>query len=468
MPKPPGIMYQGESPSKRRMANSTTPDMTIVKDEYIKQEFTPSPHMLDHAYVTPQSQIITQTPASAPSVKRKLNLETSNFNVVPLSHKHEFKTPQPKRQKKAAMLRKPRYDTSLSLLTKKFSELLQNSPNGVVDLNKASLDLQVQKRRIYDITNVLEGIGLLEKKSKNNIQWKGGADNGKFFNLKRKLKLLEDRENLLDKQLEMAEKELRKLGNDKFGYVSYNDLRSLLKMRHKTVMAIKAPPNTQLSVPTGDESNLAERFKIRMKSTDGPIEVFLCPEPPSPTKQPIETTRPAEPPMDPLLKGFSPGNGLFELVASPPVPQLDSPAMPHLNAVGRRPISSQLCRSLSFVKDEFETASVPAREETSTATFGGSLPPCTVQLDPRLESPREVAGLGGVRTPFKVAYFNDSPLGGLRGLGGQNCAGSSNVMDPFFCSEPFVSLEPLMQPEYNFSLDTAEGLADLFDFSDIL
>ena len=33
---------------------------------------------------------------------------------------------------------------------------------------------QVQKRRIYDITNVLEGINLIEKKSKNNIQWKGG------------------------------------------------------------------------------------------------------------------------------------------------------------------------------------------------------------------------------------------------------------------------------------------------------
>jgi len=30
----------------------------------------------------------------------------------------------------------------------------------------------VQKRRIYDITNVLEGIGIIEKRSKNNIQWK--------------------------------------------------------------------------------------------------------------------------------------------------------------------------------------------------------------------------------------------------------------------------------------------------------
>ncbi|BFG34883.1 hypothetical protein CerSpe_211580 [Prunus speciosa] len=34
--------------------------------------------------------------------------------------------------------------------------------------------LEVQKRRIYNIyiTNVLEGIGLIEKKLKNRIQWK--------------------------------------------------------------------------------------------------------------------------------------------------------------------------------------------------------------------------------------------------------------------------------------------------------
>ena len=42
----------------------------------------------------------------------------------------------------------------------------------VVDLNKASEVLEVQKRRIYDITNVLEGINLIQKKSKNNIQWR--------------------------------------------------------------------------------------------------------------------------------------------------------------------------------------------------------------------------------------------------------------------------------------------------------
>lgn len=38
--------------------------------------------------------------------------------------------------------------------------------------------LQVQKRRIYDITNVLEGVGLIEKKSKNNIIWKPAMPSG--------------------------------------------------------------------------------------------------------------------------------------------------------------------------------------------------------------------------------------------------------------------------------------------------
>lgn len=55
--------------------------------------------------------------------------------------------------------------------------------------------------------------------------------------------------------------------------MSYNDLRSIPKMRNKTVMAIKAPPNTQLSVPTWDEGSGSARYSIQMKSSDGPIEV---------------------------------------------------------------------------------------------------------------------------------------------------------------------------------------------------
>lgn len=57
-------------------------------------------------------------------------------------------------------------------MTRKFVQLLRESPSGILDLNFAAAQLEVQKRRIYDITNVLEGVGLIEKNSKNNVKWR--------------------------------------------------------------------------------------------------------------------------------------------------------------------------------------------------------------------------------------------------------------------------------------------------------
>ena len=56
------------------------------------------------------------------------------------------------------------------MLTTKFLELLKESNDGTVDLNMAVKILDVQKRRIYDITNVLEGIGYIKKFQKNKIK----------------------------------------------------------------------------------------------------------------------------------------------------------------------------------------------------------------------------------------------------------------------------------------------------------
>ena len=58
----------------------------------------------------------------------------------------------------------------------RFVNLLQEAEDGILDLKVAADTLNVrQKRRIYDITNVLEGIGLIEKRNKNCIKWKGAV-----------------------------------------------------------------------------------------------------------------------------------------------------------------------------------------------------------------------------------------------------------------------------------------------------
>ncbi|PVD32506.1 hypothetical protein C0Q70_07945 [Pomacea canaliculata] len=59
----------------------------------------------------------------------------------------------------------------------------------------------------------------------------------------------------------------------KEAYVTYQDIRSLSSLDDQTVIAIKAPPETRLEVPDPTES-----IQIWLKSTRGPIEVFLCPE----------------------------------------------------------------------------------------------------------------------------------------------------------------------------------------------
>lgn len=71
---------------------------------------------------------------------------------------------------------KSRAEHSLGELTRRFITIIKDSsPQLSVDLNEATELLGVPKRRIYDITNVLEGIGLIDKSSKNKIVWRNGA-----------------------------------------------------------------------------------------------------------------------------------------------------------------------------------------------------------------------------------------------------------------------------------------------------
>ncbi|RUS72376.1 hypothetical protein EGW08_019856 [Elysia chlorotica] len=213
-----------------------------------------------------------------------------------------FKTPRPYKRRKSlaespkgarSPLEKTRYDTSLGLLTKKFVGLLRSAPDGVVDLNKASEVLEVQKRRIYDITNVLEGINLIQKKSKNNIQWRGAANtftasgepsipqvtqiSTASVDLHSDMADLRSKENVLDKLIANTTRQLRNMTEDsenaRLAYVTYQDIRSLGSLKEQTVIAIKAPPETRLEVPD-PENNI----QIWLKSSKGPIDVFLCPD----------------------------------------------------------------------------------------------------------------------------------------------------------------------------------------------
>jgi len=85
----------------------------------------------------------------------------------------EFSEDSQGSRKDGPLGKRTRKENGLVTLTIKFIDLLKSAPNQTLDLNEAMAELNVQKRRIYDITNVLEGIKLITKECKNNIRWNG-------------------------------------------------------------------------------------------------------------------------------------------------------------------------------------------------------------------------------------------------------------------------------------------------------
>ncbi|KAL5557899.1 hypothetical protein UlMin_034110 [Ulmus minor] len=180
-----------------------------------------------------------------------------------------------------------RYDSSLGLLTKKFVRLIQEAENGTIDLNQTANLLEVQKRRIYDITNVLEGIGLIEKTSKNHIRWKGYDGlvprelDDQVSRLKTEVEGLYLKEYELDEAIRNRQELLSALEESenfqKNLFLTEEDITRIPCLQNKTLIAIKAPPASYIEVPDPDEdiSFPQRQYKMIIRSTRGPIDLYL-------------------------------------------------------------------------------------------------------------------------------------------------------------------------------------------------
>ncbi|KAI6227502.1 E2F-TDP domain-containing protein [Aphelenchoides fujianensis] len=179
-----------------------------------------------------------------------------------------------------------RTEKSLGTLTKRFIKFLQESPAGNIDINSAADKLNVsQKRRIYDITNVLEGIGLIEKKSKNLIMWKGGqlrkpggeidlkpADERKLMDIKHDLTDLEREERLLDTHLKWIKQSMRNVCEDmdiyRYAFVLKEEAASAFE--NERLLLLQAPPGTDIQVGQPAINLDDVRYSLKAKSHSGP------------------------------------------------------------------------------------------------------------------------------------------------------------------------------------------------------
>lgn len=180
-------------------------------------------------------------------------------------------------------------ENSLGQLTKNFLQYIKKRGRVNININDLVKDLKVKKRRIYDITNVLQGIGYIEKNGKNEIIWKKNITNQKIDNendspedyksnyddLKNELKKLKTEDAEIEVILNKFKDEFnilsRKQDFAKYGYITFNDISNLSKNEDLDFIIIKATKGTVINVIDDEESKKAYS-KIKMQMENGKIK----------------------------------------------------------------------------------------------------------------------------------------------------------------------------------------------------
>ena len=156
-------------------------------------------------------------------------------------------------------------ENSLGKLTKDFINYIKTEGRKSININDLVNKLGVKKRRIYDITNVLQGIEYLQKSGKNEIIWTKTITNKskakkkpslikKNNNNKQKLNKeeLEKEKKELDDDIEKFKAEFNSIAKkgefEEYGYITLDDIKNLSINKKVDLVVIKATKGTVMNV----------------------------------------------------------------------------------------------------------------------------------------------------------------------------------------------------------------------------
>ncbi|KAK3567517.1 hypothetical protein QTP86_019936 [Hemibagrus guttatus] len=329
-----------------------------------------------------------------------------------------------------------------------------------------------QKRRIYDITNVLEGIGLIEKKTKNTIQWKGESSGcqpqeilEQVEHLKVQITELERQERELDMQKACLQQSIKHLQEDPnssrypflssiysftshtYNYVTHEDICDVFS--GDTLLAVMAPAGTQLEVPVPEVSqNGQKRYQVNLRSHSTPIQVLLINR---------ETCG-----SRPVVFSVPPPDDVCAMPTPPSTPA----------SLQKYPITSESC---SLDHSQLKSP-LPEHQLTPLST------PPDFHMECHSESPGTQCLL--MPEPLVEPETSAQPHGDLVGQDMQAMLdvgnllrlntvdqmkeereGVADLIDELMSSDvfPLLRLSPNHGVDYNFNLDDSEGVCDLFD-----
>mmetsp|Transcript_22869 Transcript_22869/g.47702 ORF Transcript_22869/g.47702 Transcript_22869/m.47702 type:complete len:670 (-) Transcript_22869:1485-3494(-) len=460
-------------------------DHVTMDDDWIPspcRSSFPSPlsantHASNLGFTTPPSRSAGKTPTGAsPSSGGEQFSVGSSFRRSSPSSVLSQGTP-------SSSLGHSRFDSSLGQLTKKFVHLLRRSSNNRLDLNRAAQDLGVQKRRIYDITNVLEGIGLIQKEGKNHVSWNsdpnvelsqapdpgctqsGGQPSAekRVEALRAEVNDIREEDEKLTKFLDFLTWHSEQFSPDakseppngiedictniknylpsgvedpaKLLYVKYSDITGLQHYEDDTIIGIKAPVGTNLEVPDPDQGMRPgqRRYQIFLNSAvaggdGGPINVYLV-RPQVMPGSPNKNGAPSE-----AANNSSKAGGYIE--DGPPA-RTNSSDVPireaHLPPRHHESRSSAGHHSDLWAPPSSATAAVTAASSSSSSAASRYQPPM----------PHETQPMG---TPSRLTFADDSkPLAMTPNIRTSLLAGTPTGLEPsadIFASPHFRHMAP--------------------------
>uniref|UniRef100_A0A8V0YJB9 E2F transcription factor 5 n=2 Tax=Gallus gallus TaxID=9031 RepID=A0A8V0YJB9_CHICK len=318
-----------------------------------------------------------------------------------------------------------------------------------------------QKRRIYDITNVLEGIDLIEKKSKNSIQWKGvgaGCNTKEVVDrlryLEAEIEDLELKEKELDQQKLWLQQSIKNVMDDstnhQFSYVTHEDICNCFN--GDTLLAIQAPCGTQLEVPIPEMGqNGQKKYQINLKSSSGPIHVLLINKESNSSKPMVFPV----PPPDDLAQ--TPSQPVAPVTPLKPTPASENPPEHGLNQGQQLPETTVDTPSESSLQQNSTTPATPYSSLPDSVLYpslsGDVTQATTSSNDYQALLPLDVNCILKPNS-FDIAKMEE-PAGNIGG----------DIIDELMSSDvfPLLRLSPTPGDDYNFNLDDNEGVCDLFD-----
>ncbi|KAM4605236.1 transcription factor E2F5 [Polymixia lowei] len=358
-----------------------------------------------------------------------------------------------------------RHEKSLGLLTIKFVSLLEEAKDGVLDLKVAADSLAVrQKRRIYDITNVLEGVGLIEKKNKNIIQWRGenmGSQSQEVLEqvetLKAQISELEAQERELENQTAWLEQSIKHLSHDpiasSYKFVTHEDICNAFS--GDTLLAVIAPSGTQLEVPLPEMGpNSQKKYQVNLRSQTAPIQVLLINRE-SASSRPVAF---AVPPTDDI-----------SAIPTPP----STPAGLQRFPLSTASYSTSNTSSSSCSQDSLCTDHQMAPSEHDVLTPSSTPPDVQMECPPQpaavlmqqIVDGQQQSGVAGQELQSVLDVGSLLKLSTTGDHMKEEREGVADLIDELMSTDvfPLVHLSPIAGVDYNFNLDDNEGVCDLFD-----